>query len=696
MVPSLRTPRVLAIAAVPVAGVAAVLGLMLTGAAAPTILADPGPAVRWGLPLVTVASQLALAGTVGALLMAVGVLPARAVRQSKSRVDSGGSATRSSLDSVGRTGGATKPADDGVTNPAWSLALRAAAIAAAVWTLLSLGVFVLTYARISGQSVGGDKFGEQLWQFITDIDLGRGLFIVVLCAATTCVIAVAATTPVGAIWALVVAVFAVVPLALGGHSAGATNHETAVTSLGFHYLGAAVWVGGLATLVILGRRLLANPETALTSAVRRYSAIALWCFVFVGFSGVVNAYLRVGSFSNLASDYGAILIAKTVLLFVLGGFGWWYRGHCIPQLADSARARRAFWRLVGVELLVMGAASGLAAALASSAPPLSQDPPSLPSPARLLTGYELPPAPTPGLWLTLWRPDLLMLTAAVLLAGLYLAAVVKLRRRGDAWPLGRTIAWLVGCALLLWVSSSGPAVYGRILFSAHMIQHMVLAMVIPLFFVVGAPVTIALRTLTHRSDGSRGWREWLLIFLNTGWVKFFANPIVAAANFAGSMIVFYYTPVFEQALSTHVGHELMMVHFLLVGYLFANALIGIDPGPSRPPYPMRLLLLFATMAFHAFFGLALMSGTALLVPDWFGLMGRPWGASAIADQQEGGGIAWGIGEIPTLFLAIMVAIGWSKDDARKAKRRDRAADRDGDAELTEYNDMLADLAKRVR
>ena len=234
------------------------------------------------------------------------------------------------------------------------------------------------------------------------------------------------------------------------------------------------------------------------------------------------------------------------------------------------------------------------------------------------------------------------------------------------------------------------------LFSAHMLQHMLLVMVVPIFLVLAAPVTLAARALPARRDGSRGPREWLLGIVHSRVARFFANPVVAAVNFAGSMVLFYYTPLFELALTTYLGHVVMVVHFSLAGYLFANALIGIDPGPSRQAYPLRLLLLFGTMAFHAFFGLALVSGEVLLVPEWFGLLGRPWGPSALADQQAGGAIASGISELPMLALAIVLAAAWTRDDERTARRRDRAADRDGDAELAEYNAMLARLDRERR
>jgi putative copper resistance protein D len=236
-----------------------------------------------------------------------------------------------------------------------------------------------------------------------------------------------------------------------------------------------------------------------------------------------------------------------------------------------------------------------------------------------------------------------------------------------------------------------------VLFSAHMVQHMVLAAVVPIFLALAGPVSLALRALPVRAtrlggDASRGPREWILVLVHSRVGQFFAHPLVAAVNFVASMIVFYYSGLFEWSLRTGVGHYAMVVHFTLVGYLFVNGIVGVDPGPKRLPYPQRLILLFATMAFHAFFGVTLVGGDSLLVADWFGLMGRPWGPSAIADQQAGGAITWGIGEIPTLAVAIGVVYAWSRDDERAARRRDRQVARHGDVELDEYNAMLARLA----
>jgi putative copper resistance protein D len=202
-----------------------------------------------------------------------------------------------------------------------------------------------------------------------------------------------------------------------------------------------------------------------------------------------------------------------------------------------------------------------------------------------------------------------------------------------------------------------------------------------------------MRAIPARRDGSRGVREWVLAIVHSRYASFFSHPIVAAINFAGSLIVFYYSGIMYPAMDTHIGHELMIVHFLLAGYFFAQSIIGVDPGIKQYPYPVRLIVLLATMAFHAFFGISIMSATALIAGDWFGNMGHGW-VSALDDQVTGGEIAWGIGEFPTLGLAIIMAVEWYQSSKREATRSDRAEERTGDAELAAYNAMLAGLAAR--
>src|SRR5699024_3436004 len=146
----------------------------------------------------------------------------------------------------------------------------------------------------------------------------------------------------------------------------------------------------------------------------------------------------------------------------------------------------------------------------------------------------------------------------------------------------------------------GPNAYGKAVFSVHMLQHMMLISVIPIVVSQAAPVSLALRALPMRKDGSLGPRELLLGVLHARWAQFFCTPIIAALNVVVSMAVVYFSPLFELAMRSHVAHVLMLVHFGLIGYLFVNAVIGTDPGPTRPPYPLRLVLLLPSTVFHTF------------------------------------------------------------------------------------------------
>jgi putative copper resistance protein D len=228
----------------------------------------------------------------------------------------------------------------------------------------------------------------------------------------------------------------------------------------------------------------------------------------------------------------------------------------------------------------------------------------------------------------------------------------------------------------------------------HMIGHMLLSMAIPMCLVFGAPVTLAARAVRKRDDGTRGGREWILWAVHTPFARIVTHPLVAAGVFIGSLWAFYYSELFRWSLYDHIGHEWMVAHFLISGYLFVQSLVGIDPVPYRLPHPFRLLTLIGVMAMHAFFGIAIMMASGLFVAEWFGSMGRTWGDPPLVDQYTGGGVAWSIGEIPTLILAIVVAVQWSRSDERAQRRSDRQADRSGEAELEAYNARLAALAER--
>ncbi|WP_350348410.1 cytochrome c oxidase assembly protein [Agromyces sp. G08B096] len=646
-----------------VAVLATVAGLVVGGGAAPFQLQDPGPVARWGLPIAKLIVNLGAAGMIGALVLAVWALTPK--------------------------------------KPEFDAALDVAAASAAVMTVASAATGLFTFLVVTGESVDlGDAFGQKLGQFLTSIPLGQAWLATTLIAAAVTVLCFAVRNHTALVFVTVLAAASLVPLAQQGHAAGAAGHNAAITALGLHLVFAAAWLGGLLTLVLLQGRL----ADRLPVVLARYSTVALISFIVVAVSGYASAALRIGDWPQLATPYGLLVVGKVGALIALGLFGALQRRWLIARISRATAAsagsdastggRGTFWLLVVIELGFMGLASGLAAALARTATPVPEDAAGslARTPAEILTGEPLPPAPDWFRYVTEWNPDLIWLLAAGFGIFFYLAGVRRLRRRGDAWPVYRSVLWVAGLLLLAYVTCGGINVYEQSLFSAHMLGHMLLTMAIPVLLVPGAPVTLAARAIHARKDGSRGGREWILLAVHSRFAQIIANPIVAAVLFAGSLWVFYYSPLFRWTMLDHIGHEWMVAHFLITGYLFVQSLIGIDPVPYRLPYAFRLVLLLGTMAFHAFFGLSIMMSESLLLADWYGAMG--WGTDALADQQVGGGIAWSIGEIPTVALAITVAIQWSRSDEKESKRRDRHADRTGDAELEEYNARLQALADR--
>lgn len=629
------------------------IGLIIGGGAAASALADAGDVVRYGQPIAKLIMNFSTAVAVGSLIFAAFAL------QDKTRL-------------LGK-------------------ALDLASAGAIIWAISGALNFLFTYLYVSGSAISFDSsFGESLWMFASSIEMGTSLALNICAAVLISVLAIAARSLTSTALLAALGLASLVPMALIGHAAGTAGHAMAVNSIGIHLVAVVMWVGGLVALFTVRGE--SYEESALLT--RRYSTLALAAFALIAISGIASASIRITKISDIFGAYGALLILKVSVLVLLGVLGAIYRTRLVGKLAQGAAVAKSFYSLVAIEFVLMGTAIGFATALAKTAPPLDGDGIIDVTPAQLLTGEPLPPELTPIRWLTVWKLDLVWAIICVAAVVAYLVGVRRLAKRGDKWPMLRTVSWVSGMVVLFYTTSGALNAYQEYLFSVHMIGHMILAMGIPVLLVPGAPVTLLMRAVEKRTDNSRGIREWVLWAVHTKYATFIANPIVAAVLFASSLVTFYYTPLFSWATQEHIGHQWMVVHFLITGYLFAQALIGIDPGPARLPYAARLLLLIATMAFHAFFGLSLMSGSGLLLADWYGAMGRTWGEAPLDDQHTGGAIAWGIGELPTAALTIIVSIQWFKSDARDAKRLDRQSDRTGNKDVEDYNQMLAKLAAR--
>ena len=630
--------------------------LSVAAALTATGLPDPGPVTTFGLPFVRAAGEVAAVVAVGAFLLAAFLVP---------------------------------PQQSGVLDVDGYRAVRIGTVAAGAWAVCAALLVPLTISDVSGQPITAHLNPASLWSLASLINISTAWRWTALLAATVML----ASLPVLR-WSwtpllLVGSLATLIPLGLTGHSSAGGSHDLATNSLLIHLVAASLWAGGLLALLA---HLIRDGQHA-DLAARRFSVIALWCFGAMALSGVVNALVRILPSDLVTTDYGRLVLAKFVALCLLGVAGWRQRRTGVAALQADPSSRAGLIRLALIEAVLFGITFGIAVGLGRTPPPPL--PIGIPSIPDVKIGYDFAGPPTPARVLLDWRFDLIFGTAAIVFAALYLAGVRRLRRRGDAWPPGRTVAWLLGCLTLLFVTSSGLGRYMPAMFSMHMVAHMLLSMLVPILLVLGGPVGLALRALPAAGRGDPpGMREWLLAALHSRLSRFLTNPVVATVLFVAGFYGLYLGGLFDTAVGSHMGHVVMNVHFLVSGYLFYWVVIGVDPTPRPIPPLAKVAVVFASLPLHAFFGVVLMSMQKVLGESFYRSLHLSWHTDLLGDQRLGGGIAWAAGEIPLVVVMIALLVQWSRSDQRTATRLDRAADRDEDADLAAYNAMLAELARR--
>jgi putative membrane protein len=216
---------------------------------------------------------------------------------------------------------------------------------------------------------------------------------------------------------------------------------------------------------------------------------------------------------------------------------------------------------------------------------------------------------------------------------------------------------------------TGVATYDDTLLSVHMVQHMVLSMIAPIFLALGAPVTLALRVLPRRG------RRTLLAMVHSRVAKVLTFPLFAYALFVATPFALYFTGLYRLTLDNDLVHELVHVHFILVGCLFFWPLLGIDPLPGRWPYPARALLMFLSTPFHAVLGLTIMQSVTLIGGGYYPSLHLGW-ADPAADQKLAGGILWAGGELVSVTMLGVLVVQWMREAEREARRLDRQLDRE--------------------
>src|SRR6202000_3241482 len=244
--------------------------LSLADALTATGLPDPGPATTLGLPFVRAAGEIAAVLAVGSFLFAAFLVP---------------------------------PQSSGVLDAGGYRALRLGTLACGAWAGCAALLVPLTISDVSGHRSSEHLNPVTIWSLAALINTASGWR---WTAALAAVVTLASLPVLRWPWTPLLAAGAVLtllPLGLTGHSSAGGSHDLATNSLLIHLLAGSVWAGGLlALLTHVGPR--GGGHADLAS--RRFSTVALWCFVAMAISGVVNALVRISPSDVFSSDYGRL------------------------------------------------------------------------------------------------------------------------------------------------------------------------------------------------------------------------------------------------------------------------------------------------------------------------------------------------------------------------------------------------------
>ncbi len=539
------------------------------------------------------------------------------------------------------------------------------------WLISAIGNLLATLANLFELSIVDVLDATTIRSYVTQTSLGKLQLFQVVAALLLLIFAKTIRKTGGAFLAYLLSISALIAPIFQSHSSQAGSHGLAIGSLIIHVIALSSWVGAVASLIFM-------ENEVRKFALSRISVIATWSVATVVISGVISSLLRLGLSDAWLTTYGLLIIGKIALLSL------------VAILAIKMR-RNLKSNLIKFEILVLALIIGIGAILSRFTPivesELGYDQ------VRELVGVAMPAEPNWQRLIFEYEADALMLGILVFATALYIKGVVILSRRKIKWPVGRTISFAFGISLLDYSTSGGLGLYGIFSFQYHMIAHMILSMIAPIFIVLSAPITLALRTLPQgRNSEERGIRGWFISILHSKVSMIWTHPIVVLAIFDGSLFVLYFTSLFGDLMSSHFGHLLMNLHFIGAGLLFFFVIVGVDPNPRRTHHLVRMVILLAAMSIHAFFSVALMSSRTLIDGGYYEVLARPWATDLLADQRAGASFGWAMGEIPILIAFIATFIQWIRSDAREAKR----ADKNSEKNLAEYNEYLRKLADREK
>ncbi|MGH1525363.1 cytochrome c oxidase assembly protein [Leifsonia sp. L25] len=556
--------------------------------------------------------------------------------------------------------------------------LRFTRIAASVWLGGSILLIPVDAADASGRGLSTLLEPGAFGYLVTASYLPGAWIVSAVCALVVLIAANVVGSWVSTVVLAAIAALGMLAPVMVGQVLVGPNHDFAGDAAIFGTPATGILLG--ATVTMLVRWSTVGPPGPRTA--KRFRTLVLWCWAVALAADSILYYVQSAG-EPVTSATGILFILRLLvpMVFVLGAF-------VVPRkLRTGLRRGQLVALLVSCSMVL-----GITSAMLRIPPPVYFVPTST---QQLFLGYNVDTPMTPVTLFLDGRVNILFLVISVAGTLVYLLGVRTLRRRGDAWPVGRTISWILGWASVVITTSSGIGPYSSASFAVHMGLHMSLNMLGPLLLVLGGPVTLFLRATTaHRKDDFAGPHEWINAMLHSRATHLAFNPLYALVVFVGSYYAIYMTPFFDWAMRYHWAHQAMTVHYLLIGYIFYALVIGVDAPPRPLPHLGKLGLVLAAMPFHAFFGVIVMTSTALLAGTYYHYLDVSWIGSLHNDQYVAGGIAWSAGEVPLVIVVLALVTQWARQDAKLAARTDRHLDAGLDDSYEAYNQMLAKLAER--
>ncbi len=254
-----------------------------------------------------------------------------------------------------------------------------------------------------------------------------------------------------------------------------------------------------------------------------------------------------------------------------------------------------------------------------------------------------------------WTIHPSILIGCLLWVGAYLYAIGPLRRKYNLSPEPVEpiqIASFVGGTVLLFLSLNGPLhdLSDKFLFSAHMVQHLIITLLVPPLWLMALPAWLIRPVLKYPAVN--------------GFARTLNNPLIAFAIYNIVFITWHFPFLYNGALENHALHVVQHVMFIAAATIMWYPVVRPVPELARMETPVRLLYIFAFSI-----PMSIVSALITLAPDvlypWYAASPRLFGMDVIEDQQAGGLIMWvpGMGLFWVSFSVMFFR--WSRREDRE-------------------------------